>query len=99
MGVETARFTAIPDGKVLFANTGLRQPHESIGCGTGCSIIVYSVRIGPPQPRNLFLSTTSANPATIRIDNFDFPSGRRSKREIVSVVTRRPLRTANWHGR
>jgi hypothetical protein len=29
---------------------------------------VYSVRIGPPQPKNLSFSI-SANPATIRIDN------------------------------
>src|SRR6266446_2858018 len=27
------------------------QPHESIRCGTVCSRIVHSVRIGPPQLR------------------------------------------------
>ena len=35
------------------ANKGLRQPNESIRCGTVCSKIVYSVRIGPPQPQLL----------------------------------------------
>jgi hypothetical protein len=49
------------------ANRGLREPHESIRPGRVCSIIVYSVRIGPPQPRFSFLSAGSANPATIRI--------------------------------
>jgi hypothetical protein len=39
-----------------------------------------------PATKKFFLSITSANPATIRIDNFDFQSGRRSKREIVSVL-------------
>jgi hypothetical protein len=36
----------------LLANRGLRQPHESIRCETECSEIVYSVRIGPPQPNS-----------------------------------------------
>ena len=31
--------------------------------------IVYSVRIGPPQPKNPFPSIRLTNPATIRLDN------------------------------
>jgi hypothetical protein len=48
----------------------VRQRHESIRSRTVCSRIVYSVRIGPPQPRFSFISATSTNPATIGIDNF-----------------------------
>src|SRR5258708_6491739 len=32
-------------------NMSLRQPRGSTRCGTVCSGIVYSVRIGPPQPK------------------------------------------------
>jgi hypothetical protein len=36
---------------------------------TGLRAIAYSVRTEPPQPEHSFLSTASANPATIRIAN------------------------------
>jgi hypothetical protein len=52
----------------------LTQRNGSVRYETECSEIVYSVRIGPSQPKNSFLSAISTNPATIRIDNP--PSGR-----------------------
>src|SRR5580692_2393682 len=41
--------------------------------------MVYSVRIGPLQPQNLPFSTTLAEPATIRIENFVFQSNANGK--------------------
>jgi hypothetical protein len=52
----------------------ITQRNGSVRYETECSEIVYSVRIGPLQPKNSFLSAISTNPATIRIDNP--PSGR-----------------------
>jgi len=45
----------------------LTPRNGSVRCGTVCSKIVYSVRIGPP-PREVFFSTGSRYPATIPID-------------------------------
>src|ERR1700719_4578694 len=48
--------------------------NEAIQSETVLRVIVYPVRIGPPQPNDLAYSAISANPVTIRIDNFAFQS-------------------------
>jgi hypothetical protein len=50
----------------------------------------------PPQPRNLSLSATSANPATIRIDNL--PHLARKLHASLSGWRLLPLRIKNDHG-
>jgi hypothetical protein len=57
-------------GREYIAVPGLTQSRESIQCGKECTKCLNSVRIGPPQPKNSFLSASSLYPATIRIDNF-----------------------------
>jgi hypothetical protein len=54
--------------KILIAVGSSHGVMKPIRCGTEYSRIVYSVGIGPPQAKFSFLSSTSANPATIRID-------------------------------
>src|SRR6266481_9808843 len=44
---------AHPVDCLTLANMRLTPRNESVRCGTVCSIIEYSVRIGPPQPRIL----------------------------------------------
>jgi hypothetical protein len=55
------------------ANTGLRQPNESIRCGTVCLRIVYSVRIGPPQPNFLSFQELprTPQPSELTIPSFN----------------------------
>jgi hypothetical protein len=44
------------------ANIGLRRPNESTRCGKECSRIVYSERIGPPQPNFIFSPSLARTP-------------------------------------
>ncbi len=55
--------------RALLANVGLTRRNGRVRCEKVSRVIVNSVRIGPPQPKNSFLSAISTNPATIRIDN------------------------------
>jgi hypothetical protein len=52
-----------------------------------------SVQIKPPQPKNLLPSISSANPATIRIDNFEFQSNA-SERTADDKYNRNSFRIA-----
>src|SRR5439155_23392596 len=54
----------------VIENIGLTRRNGSVHCVREYSGIVQSVRIGPPQPRNSFISAISLYPATIRIDKF-----------------------------
>ena len=51
-----------------------------------------SVQIKPPQPKNLLPSISSENPATIRIDNFEFQSNasERQTTNTIEMVTELP---------
>jgi hypothetical protein len=95
---------------------GLKLRNVSPRCGRVCSVIVYSVRIGPPATKKFFLSAIdeggpfaaqlnrehafiSTNPATVRIDNFEFqsntsvPSERTADDKKGKIVSELPVRT------
>jgi hypothetical protein len=65
------------------------------------------VQIHPPQPKNLLPSISSANPATIRIDNFEFSSNAREQTaddkcnrnsfRIANVTRKQPRIRRNNH--
>lgn len=73
---HVARSAATPLHSALLANRELTQPGEPIHCGTVCSVIVYSVRIGPPQPNVLFQSL----PQTLQAS--EFVCRKRDSREL-----------------
>lgn len=67
--VDCAGLNGFTRKRIVFAeiwkkkdNRGLRQPNESIRCGTVWTGIVYSARIGPLQRKALVVSRLKRNP-------------------------------------